>query len=185
MVNINDAGMQRSIYSDHFLNWKPKKLKMSTTNISLDAKIEMQTLMGKPIPLKVQEIFWDAEMPNCIMYGIIELNLWQRIWADGLFQLSPEVVLHEPVEFEPEGSITLELALDETVLRSLLTKSDPIEAFLYGLGGTTEESTQLLQTSSWRAYSVMQQLPVPNDPEAILEIGFKTVWAENTHSQIR
>lgn len=152
---------------------------MSTTKLSLDAQIEMQTLVGEPLSLKVREILWDDEVPNCILYGIIEPSLWQRIWSDGLFQLSPETVLHEAETFEDKGAITLELALDREVLRSLLTSPDPIETFLYGLGGTTQESARILNSASWRAYSVMQESSVPDDPDTVLQTGFRTIWSEN------
>lgn len=152
---------------------------MSLTKISLDAIVEIKTSTEEVISLKVQQIDWNAETPSCIMYGIINPAVWQKVWQNSLFKLSPEVAVHEPQEFEPEGDITLELALEPAILSLFLTKADPLEAFLYGLGGTTEASSKLLQSSSWRAYSVMQQIAVPTDPEALLQIGFKTVWAEN------
>lgn len=151
---------------------------MDTTKLSLNANIELQTLIGESVALQVQEILWNPEIPSCLMYGMIEPEQWPRIWEEGLFQLSPEVVLQEPIEFEEEGLITLELSLDKTVLRSLLNDSDPLETFLYGLGGTTDEATVLLNSNSWRAHSVMQEIAVPKDPDANLQIGFQTIWAK-------
>lgn len=152
---------------------------MGETKFSLDANIELQTLVGESICLKVQEINWDDEIPSCLMYGIVEPEQWPRIWEENLFQLNPEAILQDVVEFEEEGLITLELALDETILKSLLNSTDPIETFLYGLGGTTEESAVLLKSDSWQAHSVMQAIAVPSDPDATLQIGFQTIWAES------
>lgn len=151
---------------------------MVETKFSLDANIELQTLVGESICLKVQEINWDDEIPSCLMLGIVEPEQWPRIWEENLFQLSPKAILQDVVEFEEEGLITLELALDGTILQSLLNSTDPIETFLYGLGGTTEESAVLLRSDSWQAHSVMQAIGVPSDPDATLQIGFQTIWAK-------
>ena len=150
---------------------------MTITKLSLNTSIEMKTLVGEPILLKVGEILWDDEISSCLMYGEIRPELWQRIWADELFHLSPEVTLQEPETFEETGLITLELALDKAIMRSLLDNTDPIATLLYRLGGTVAESNYLLHNASWRAYSVMQELPVPNNPDATLKIGFQTIWA--------
>ena len=152
---------------------------MSATKLSLNANIELQLPTGKSIPLNVQEILWNSEVPNCLIYGKISPEKWLSIWENRAFHLKPEVVLQDLVEFDEDGLITLELALDKTILQSLLTNTDPMETFLYGLGGTTDESEVLLKADSWQAHSVMQSIAVPNDPDATLQIGFQTTWAED------
>ena len=152
---------------------------MDVTKLSLEANIELMTPSGEPISLQIQEILWNPEEPGCLMYGLITLQQWNRVWAEGLFQLSPEVVLQDLIEFEEEdGLITLELSLDTAVLETILSGSaDPLETFLSGLGGTTEESALVLSSSNWRAHSVLQEIAVPDDPDAILQVGFQTIWA--------
>ena len=54
---------------------------MTITKLSLDTSIEMKTLVGEPILLKVGEVLWDDEISSCLMYGEIRPELWQRIWT--------------------------------------------------------------------------------------------------------
>ncbi|MGI9302191.1 MAG: hypothetical protein ACR2RB_05710 [Gammaproteobacteria bacterium] len=151
---------------------------MSTTKLSLDILIELQTLDSDSVPMKLGTVLWDVDQPSCVMIGTIEPDQWPRIWDDGLFHLDPEAVVHDVTEFEEEGLITLELALDKAAVWSLMAQADPIEALLKGLVGDSDMSATLRDSASWRACTVMQEVTVPSDPDATLQIGFQTVWTE-------
>lgn len=153
---------------------------METTKVSLDSKVKLQTQNGETLSLHVLDILWTPEEKRCMMYGRITPQQWQKVWAERLFNLSPEVVLQDFTSFEEDGLITLELKLDATILGSILSdNSDPLESFMYSLGGTAAESELILNSSNWRAFSVLQDVVVPDDPDAILQMGFQTIWADD------
>ena len=153
---------------------------MTTTTVSLDNnQIQLQTLTGKLILGRVKTILWNEEQSSCIILFVVEPDLWSRIWAERLFQLSPETVEHNPADFDQPEVIELELALNRSILSQLATIAKPIEALLQGLGGTKPELSVLAHCTSWTALSAVQEVPVPNDPESKLQMGFKTMWGQN------
>ena len=156
---------------------------MTTTTISLDDnEIQLHTLTGNLITGRVKTILWDAEMPSCIMFLVIESSLWSRVWGEKLFQLSLEVADHDPTDFDQSEEIEIELALIPNILNQLIAIPESIPALLHGLGGTKPDFSVLAHCTSWIARSVVQEVLVPSDPDSKLQMGFKTLWGQNAQS---
>ena len=153
---------------------------MDKITIAIDRDIALTDAKGEEIALLLQEIEWRNDEPrSCLMYGLITPQQWDRVWTQKLFYLNEATIRQTFVEFEESGLITLELALEKAVLKKLYEKDNeaPLEAFIEVIRGNTEASPEILSCSNWRACSVLQNIPVPDDPEATLQVGFQTIWA--------
>lgn len=110
----------------------------------------------------------------------VEYETYRQIDEQGWFNLLPEVRNDLALE-KLEVDVPVEI---EAVLRPTLTK------VLVDQGLTIKSATDLMllpfpddsflfETESWLAYTVMQQIPLPEEAEdesAFLKIGYKTLW---------
>lgn len=93
---------------------------------------------------------------------------WRAIFATGAFHLDDE---DEPRGFDDDRPVIIRLRLRLPVV-ALYDDADDLLANLVG-----DPASPPRHTEAWMATEVSQSTPVPDEPSATVEIGFRTQWA--------
>ena len=146
-------------------------------------EVTFQTPLGEALTGQLREVRFDQTsrgLETLFMKVEVDYDTYRQIDEQGWFNLLPEVRNDLTLE-KLEMGIPVEL---EASLRPVLAK------FLLDKGLTADDVARLLaqpaaaynflqQSESWLAYTVMQQIPLPEeaaDEETFLKIGYKTLW---------
>ncbi|MEB3356327.1 MAG: hypothetical protein VKK04_06345 [Synechococcales bacterium] len=115
----------------------------------------------------------DDQLIACSLDSQVNLERYQHIKTEGLFNLKPEICNSLSSDtFLPETDITIEATLKPDLLPLLaeqVTAIDQIAAYLLHLNQTQPDSP-LFSTENWLACSVKQQQPTG-------EVGYRTLWS--------
>src|SRR4028119_1268065 len=120
----------------------------------------------------------DDEVIECRLTLQVNPQLYQRIEAEALFNLKPEVRRPlTPGNFLPSPDIEIEIGLQPNLLpQPIECAADANVAATYILNLSQEQpDNPLLSTESWLALSVKQQ-------QESGETGYRTLWADITAS---
>ncbi|MBD1848181.1 YbjN domain-containing protein [Cyanobacteria bacterium FACHB-63] len=124
-----------------------------------------------PLPIHSSTLTLTPVNECCLTFQI-NLETFQRIEVEGLFNLKPELRgAFSAKNFHPEPDIEIEATLQPDLLVHLsecTTSEDPV-AYLQTLS-QTQPNHPLLNTESWYALRVTQS-------QASGEIGYQTFWA--------
>jgi hypothetical protein len=95
-------------------------------------------------------------------------DAWRVIFATGAFHLDDE---DDPRGFDDERPVLIRLRLRLPVV-ALYDDADELLSALVG-----DADSPPRHTEAWMATEVSQSSPVPDEPTALVEIGFRTQWA--------
>jgi len=120
----------------------------------------------------------DDEVIECRLTFCVNLQLYQRIETEALFNLKPE--MRRPLtagNFLPSPDIEIEIGLQPNLLPQPIERAaDANEAATYILNLSQEQpDNPLLSTESWLGLFVKQQ-------QESGETGYRTIWADITAS---
>jgi len=145
--------------------------------------IEMYSLTGKPIAARliVLSVSHSSESneATCTLQMELDYVVWKEVLTNESFNLFRELISqsHLP-DFDSKSPVLLEARLRIEVLQSenSLQLADTFQNAAKG----KERAHPLLQTESWLAMTVTQQVELPPDigENAFAHIGFRTTWAE-------
>lgn len=138
----------------------------SDVEFALDRVIPMETLMGETVSVHIHTVEISDDV---VVTGEVDLPTWQRAYASGCFHLDEE---EAPTGFEDGIRIQLTLRLR----RPVTARYSSPEALLEEM--VDETGSPLRHTEAWLATEVMQQVPLPDMPDASAQVGIRTSWAE-------
>jgi hypothetical protein len=147
----------------------------------IDSELTLHDRTTTPLTVRAVSlslIKQDDEVIECRLTFQVNLQLYQRIDTEALFNLKPEV--RRPLSagnFLPEPDIEIEIRLQPNLLPPPIERAaDANEAATYILNLSQEQpDNPLLSTESWLALSVKQQ-------QESGETSYRTLWADITAS---
>jgi hypothetical protein len=143
-----------------------------TETHQLDSELTLQTLSLSPLAIHVVTLILTKQDDQLIESRLtfqVNLELYQRIDTEALFNLKPELrgtLSHG--EFLSEPNIEIPATLKPDLLRHLTPDLDDVPAYLKTLS-QEQPDHPLLSTESWLALQVKQ----PREP---VETGYRTFW---------
>ena len=152
-----------------------------TEHCYIDSELTLHDRTTTPLTVRAVSlslIKQDDEVIECRLTFQVNLQLYQRIETEALFNLKPE--MRRPLSagnFLPSGDIEIEIGLQPNLLpQPIEGAADANVAATYILNLSQEQpDNPLLSTESWLALSVKQQ-------QESGETGYRTIWADITAS---
>ncbi|MGF1488875.1 MAG: YbjN domain-containing protein [Prochloraceae cyanobacterium] len=143
-------------------------------NYNLDNKITLNSSSNSPLPLHLTNLSLSQEndtFTNCYLTFKIDLETYQNILTESLFNLKPEARTKD-VNFQPSADIILKVTIHPEVFPQLGQYSKDVNLVSkYFLDlNKSQPKHPLFSTENWFAIEVKQELKTG-------EIGYLTFWS--------
>lgn len=146
-------------------------------------EVMFQTPLGEALTGQLREVRFGQTsrgLETFFMKVEVDYDTYRQIDEQGWFNLLPEVRNDLTLEkLEMGVPVELEASLRPALAKFLLEEGVTADKVARLLAQPAAEYKFLQESESWLAYTVMQQIPLPEeaaDEEAFLKIGYKTLW---------
>lgn len=135
-------------------------------HVTLDQDVSFATLGSGSVDIAVSTIDASDEV---ILRTDVDLATWDQFHEAGMFHLDDD---SGPLGWDDEHAVELTLRLRAPVMRMYESFEQFLEMFL------TDGHTAARHSEAWVTLEAVQQLEVPDTPEATVAIGIRTRWAD-------